>query len=85
MMMIMVYCYYFNHHLNSPTTQTPPPTTPIKYTTVFPVVVVQARYKEVLADPTYINSVLAEGREKADQISTRSLNYAKEAMGFLRP
>jgi len=44
---------------------------------------IQARYEEITADSTYLDSVLAEGALKAAAIADTTLRNVYEAMGFL--
>lgn len=43
----------------------------------------QRRYKEIVADPAYLDGVLARGREAAEATADITLRDAKQAMGFL--
>lgn len=43
---------------------------------------IQAKYSEVMADPAYLDQVLAEGRSKADAVASQTLAKVKLAMGF---
>merc|ERR1712228_121913 len=45
----------------------------------------QKRYNELVQDPSYLQSVLAEGAEEADEVAQRTLVNAKRAMGFTLP
>ena len=45
----------------------------------------QSRYREIVADPAYLDSVLAAGAEEANEVATRTLVNAKRAMGFTMP
>ncbi len=44
---------------------------------------IQAKYTELMSDRTYLNQVLADGREKAQAIAAPTLEKVKTAMGFL--
>jgi hypothetical protein len=44
---------------------------------------VQKRYSEIIEDPSYIDSILADGRAKANEIAQFTLSNAFQAMGFL--
>ena len=44
---------------------------------------VQNRYAEIIADPLYIDSILADGGAKANEIAQVTLSNAFQAMGFL--
>jgi tryptophanyl-tRNA synthetase len=43
---------------------------------------IQTKYQEVMADKTYLNSVLRNGRDRAATIADRTLADVKAAMGF---
>eukprot|EP00884_Botryococcus_braunii_P023414 jgi/Botrbrau1/9757/Bobra.85_1s0008.1 len=43
----------------------------------------QAAYREVIADPTYLDQVLAEGALKANEAANWTLNNCRQAMGFV--
>jgi len=43
---------------------------------------VQTRYKELTADPTYIDSLLAKSAERLRPIAQKTLNLVKERMGI---
>jgi len=45
----------------------------------------QKRYYEIVEDPAYLQSVLAEGAEEAEKEASRTLVSAKRAMGFTLP
>ena len=45
---------------------------------------VQARYAELLAEPGHVESVLAEGGERARELAAPALARAQRSMGFLR-
>lgn len=44
---------------------------------------IQAKYKEVIQAPEYLDQVLATGREAAAAIAFRTLDSVKSAMGFM--
>ncbi len=46
---------------------------------------IQDKYKEVMADKGYLESVLREGRQKAEAIANETLRKAKTAMGYSMP
>lgn len=46
---------------------------------------IQTRYQEILADPTYLDSVLKDGQDKANAVAQTTLNRVKTAMGFALP
>ena len=43
----------------------------------------QTRYKEIMDDPSYLESVLEEGAQKASAVADQTVNDVKDAMGFL--
>ncbi|CAN1161791.1 Tryptophan--tRNA ligase, chloroplastic/mitochondrial [Linum perenne] len=45
---------------------------------------IQARYGEIVSDPTYLDRVLDDGAMKASDIADGTLNNLYQAMGFLR-
>ena len=46
---------------------------------------IQAKYREVMQDEAYLNSVLLEGQLAAEEIADETLLWAKTAMGLLIP
>eukprot|EP00904_Undaria_pinnatifida_P006632 jgi/Undpi1/3099/HiC_scaffold_15.g06473.m1 len=42
----------------------------------------QARYKDILADRSYLNKVLRDGAEAADEVASETLGWARDAMGI---
>lgn len=42
----------------------------------------QTRYKEILQDRTYLNKVLRDGAETADEVASKTVEWTKEAMGI---
>eukprot|EP00271_Cylindrocystis_brebissonii_P014666 TRINITY_DN36106_c0_g1_i1.p1 TRINITY_DN36106_c0_g1~~TRINITY_DN36106_c0_g1_i1.p1 ORF type:complete len:481 (+),score=62.30 TRINITY_DN36106_c0_g1_i1:257-1699(+) len=46
---------------------------------------VQKRYAEVVADPAYVDFILARGADKANAIAEETIANVYDAMGFLRP
>ena len=46
---------------------------------------IATRFRELLADPAYVDSVLREGAEKADAIARPVLDKVYDTVGFLRP
>jgi tryptophanyl-tRNA synthetase len=44
---------------------------------------IQKRYREVMADPTYLQDVLKAGQQAAEEVAEKTLSNAKEAMGLL--
>lgn len=45
----------------------------------------QARYRELIADPVYIDEVLRDGAERASDIANVTLADVKQKIGFLAP
>lgn len=45
----------------------------------------QERYREISAEPGYLEALLADGAERAAAVSERTLKSVKERMGFLAP
>lgn len=46
---------------------------------------IQARYAELTADPTYLDSVLARGAERANEFAEKTLVTVKERIGYVMP
>ena len=46
---------------------------------------IQARYRELMRDPTELDKVLSTGREKAETVANATLERVKDALGFARP
>lgn len=46
---------------------------------------IAARFRELLADPAYVDAVLREGAEKADAIARPVVDKVYDTVGFLRP
>ena len=46
---------------------------------------IQARYRELMRDPTELDQVLSTGREKAETLANATLERVKDALGFARP
>ncbi len=46
---------------------------------------IQEKYKTIMADQGYLESVLRDGREKASTIANKTLTKAKKAMGYALP
>jgi tryptophanyl-tRNA synthetase len=44
---------------------------------------IQTKYKEIITEKGYLNSVLKEGREKAEAVANQTLNRVKTALGYL--
>lgn len=46
---------------------------------------IQQRYNELTSDPTYIDSLLARGAQRAEEIAQKTLETVYDRMGFLKP
>jgi tryptophanyl-tRNA synthetase len=46
---------------------------------------IQVRYQELMQDPTHVDQVLDQGREKAESVANQTLWTVKDALGFSRP
>ena len=46
---------------------------------------IQARYRELMQDPTELDQVLSTGREKAETVANATLERVRDALGFARP
>lgn len=46
---------------------------------------IQKKFKEVMADEKYLNKVLKDGKDSADEVAEQTLKWTKEAMGFHLP
>jgi tryptophanyl-tRNA synthetase len=46
---------------------------------------IQAQYQEIMADPGYLESILREGRQKAEAIANQTLLQVKTALGYSLP
>lgn len=46
---------------------------------------IQKRYNELISEPGYLQGVLTEGMEAADELATRTVDSTKRAMGFTLP
>ena len=46
---------------------------------------IQARYRELMQDPTELDQVLRIGREKAETVANATLERVRDALGFARP
>ena len=46
---------------------------------------IQARYRELMQDPTELDQVLRTGREKAETVANATLERVRDALGFARP
>lgn len=54
-------------------------------TTITALKPIQEKYQAVMDDPGYLESVLREGREKAEAIANATLNRVKDALGYSKP
>ncbi|HAC63207.1 MAG TPA: tryptophan--tRNA ligase [Cyanothece sp. UBA12306] len=54
-------------------------------TTVEALKPIQIKYQEIMDDQDYLNSVLREGKEKAETVANHTLARVKEALGYLAP
>ncbi len=54
-------------------------------TTIAALKPIQDKYKEIVTEQDYLNSVLREGRQKAEAVADRTLSRVKAALGFLPP
>lgn len=43
---------------------------------------IQTKYKEIMQDQTYLNSVLKEGKEKAENVANATLQRVQSALGY---
>ena len=46
---------------------------------------IQDKYKEIIDDPGYLESVLRRGREQAEAIANQTLTKVKTAFGYSLP
>ena len=46
---------------------------------------IQQKYQEIMEDKSYLDSVLGEGRQKAEEVAHRTLSRVKNALGYLPP
>ncbi len=46
---------------------------------------IQARYRELIQDPTELDQVLSTGREKAETVANATLERVRDALGFAQP
>mmetsp|Transcript_10030 Transcript_10030/g.28942 ORF Transcript_10030/g.28942 Transcript_10030/m.28942 type:complete len:601 (-) Transcript_10030:420-2222(-) len=44
---------------------------------------IQQRYRNLVSDPSYLQSILRQGAEKANAVASQTLSEAKDAMGYL--
>lgn len=46
---------------------------------------IQAKHAEIMADPSYLDGILRDGREKASTVAEKTLNQVKTALGYGLP
>ena len=46
---------------------------------------IQDKYQEIMDNKDYLNSVLKEGKDKAEQVANNTLSRVKDALGYLPP
>ena len=46
---------------------------------------IQKKYREILDDPGYLDTVLKDGQAKANEVAQATLNRVKAAMGYSLP
>jgi tryptophanyl-tRNA synthetase len=46
---------------------------------------IQEKYQEIMDNRDYLDSVLREGRQKAEAVANRTLTRVKDALGYLPP
>ncbi|AMW30108.1 MULTISPECIES: tryptophan--tRNA ligase [Arthrospira] len=46
---------------------------------------IQERYKEVMSDRSYLESILRRGREQAQAVANQTLTRVKDALGYSKP
>jgi tryptophanyl-tRNA synthetase len=46
---------------------------------------IQEKYNAIMDEPSYLEKVLREGREKAESIANVTLEKVKSALGFSKP
>ena len=51
-------------------------------TTIAAIAPIRDRYNQILAEPGYLDTVLREGREKAETLANTTLSKVKNALGF---
>jgi tryptophanyl-tRNA synthetase len=44
---------------------------------------IQTKYKEIMSERAYLNSVLKAGRERAESVANKTLERVKNALGYL--
>lgn len=54
-------------------------------TTIEALAPIQAKYQELMNDRTYLESVLRNGREKAEVVANTTLEKVKDALGYSKP
>jgi tryptophanyl-tRNA synthetase len=51
--------------------------------TINALIPIQNKYQEIMTDKTYLDSVLKEGKEKAESVANITLQRVKDALGYL--
>lgn len=51
--------------------------------TINALIPIQNKYQEIMTDKTYLDSVLREGKEKAESVANITLQRVKDALGYL--
>lgn len=46
---------------------------------------IQAKYRDLMGDRSYIKTVLKQGRDRAEALAQQTLQSAKDALGYARP
>jgi tryptophanyl-tRNA synthetase len=54
-------------------------------TTIAALAPIQAKYHAIMADRTYLESVLRQGRENAEAVANVTLSKVKDALGYSKP
>jgi tryptophanyl-tRNA synthetase len=54
-------------------------------TTVEALKPIQEKYKQIVDDKAYLESVLRDGRQKAEAVATTTLDRVKQALGYSQP
>ena len=44
---------------------------------------VRSKYNEIMTDKTYLDSVLKQGKEKAELVANQTLQRVKDGLGYL--
>lgn len=56
----------------------------VAYPWLLIIIVLQARYEEIISDTSYLDGVLSEGAARASNIADATLKNVYQAMGFLQ-